>query len=298
LFDTRAVGHAGTLDPAASGVLVVAIGQATKLVSYLTTEEKRYEATVTFGTATTTLDREGDILRRAPIPDDLLAELEALAFEGPSGKRIEQPTGLAPTLLERALEIERQRREQVPPAFSAIKQQGRPAHRRARRGEEVTLAPRAVVVKAIDIVGATSESLHLSLVVSKGYYVRSLAGDLGATLNVPAYLSSLRRTASGSFTLKEALPLTAPPADLFRAIQPLAGAAARVLPVAVLSEEGIRRAGFGKLLAGEHFVTLPPTGASAWLTPAGELVAVGRSDDSHCFAVERGFSHSTSSDAM
>src|SRR5258708_33935765 len=110
LFDTRAVGHAGTLDPAASGVLVVAIGQATKLVSYLTSEEKRYDATVTFGAATTTLDREGDILRRAPLPDGLVAELDALPDERPSDERVGRPTRISPTLLERALETERKRR--------------------------------------------------------------------------------------------------------------------------------------------------------------------------------------------
>jgi tRNA pseudouridine55 synthase len=284
VFDLHAVGHAGTLDPEASGVLVVAIGQATKLAFYLTQQDKRYAATVTLGTSTTTLDREGAVVATGSIPNDLATELA----RGPLGSL---------TLLEDALDRERRRKEQVPPAFSAIKQGGRAVHKLARRGEEVILEPRAIEVKSLEITETSGDSIGLLLVVSKGYYVRALARDLGETLGVPAHLSSLRRTASGPFSLEEALPLDSSADELHRALQPVARVAARVLPVAELSAEGMRCARHGKALAAQHFSVAPPEGISAWFGPEGELVAIGRAAGEGTFAVQRGFSHSTSSAA-
>jgi tRNA pseudouridine55 synthase len=274
LLDTHAVGHAGTLDPAASGVLVVAVGQATKLANYLTQQNKSYLATVAFGVSTSTLDREGEIVDEAPL-SEALADALGLGSSSP--------------LLAHALDVERRRKAQVPPAFSAIKQGGRAVHRRARRGEEVVLAPRDVEVKSLAIVTTESSALSLSLIVSKGYYVRALARDLGETLGVPAHLSSLRRTASGPFTIDEALPLAASRDDLRRALVPLARAALRVLPRADLSEEGVRFARHGKKLAAEHFAEPPPADVAAWFGPNGELVAVGRACADDAFAVVRGF---------
>src|SRR4051812_34500973 len=195
-FDTHEVGHAGTLDPGASGVLVVAIGQATKLAFYLTQQDKRYAATVTFGTSTTTLDKEGSVVATGAIPEELAKELAQTSRDRSS-------------LLERALDKERQRKDQVPPQFSAIKQGGRSVHKLARRGEEVILEPRAIEVRSLEISATSADSIDLLLLVSKGYYVRALARDLGDALGVPAHLSWLRRTASGAFSLEEALPLDA-----------------------------------------------------------------------------------------
>ncbi len=211
---TRAVGHAGTLDPGASGVLIIAIGEATKLVAYLTVHEKQYEAWLTFGLATTTLDRDGAVVATAPLPDDLAEDLRART----SNPAARHSSCLSP--LERALDRERMRREQVPPVFSAIKQHGRPVHRLARRGEPVDLPPRPVELRSLEIVGASADSVGLVLTVSKGYFVRSLARDLGETLHVPAHLSSLRRLSSGPFTLAEAIPLFAPRQKLFQADRP------------------------------------------------------------------------------
>jgi len=283
---TRAVGHAGTLDPAASGVLVVAVGQGTKLVSYLTSQAKRYEATLTFGTSTTTLDREGEVVLAEPVPIELARELANGAWtEG--------------SLLDRALARERSRREQVPPIFSAVKQNGRAVHERARRGEHVELEPRRVEVYALEIRHAAEQeqSVDLSLSVSKGYYVRSLARDLGETLGVPAHLSALRRVASGPFTLDEALPHDAPRETLCRALEPLSKAAARVLPIGRLSAIGTERARRGQVLSPEHFDAPPDRAVSAWVDASGELIAIGRPDDVGSFVVARGFSHSTSSAA-
>jgi tRNA pseudouridine55 synthase len=284
IMGTQAVGHAGTLDPGASGVLVVAVGQATKLAFYLTRQDKRYVATITFGTSTATLDRDGAVVATGPIPQELASELARYS-------------GDTSPLLEGALEKERRRKEQMPPSFSAIKQGGHTAHKLARRGKEVILEPRAVEVKTLEITETSADSIVLSMSVSKGYYVRALARDLGETLGVPAHLSSLRRTASGPFSLEEALPLDASHDDLQRALQPVARVAARVLPTAELSEEGVRWARHGKALAPHHFSIVPPEGISAWYGPGGELVAIGRAASDGIFAVQRGFSHSTSSAA-
>jgi tRNA pseudouridine55 synthase len=297
VLGTRAVGHAGTLDPAATGVLVIAVGEATKLSPHLTADDKEYLATVSFGTSTTTLDAEGDVSAEGSIPDELAAELSRLAsidadpIDGAASLRAVQ--AWAPAFAG-ALEIERAREEQVPPAFSAIKLGGHAAHRLARRGEDVVLAPRPVAVKRIAIAGATSATVRLTLVVSKGYYVRALARDLGRTLGVPAHLASLRRVASGTFTLDEALPWSAPRADLERAMQTLEHAARRVLPASRLSEEGARHARHGKAVQERHFTEAATAELSAWFGPSGELVAIGRRAPDGGFAVERGFNYATS----
>ena len=284
VLGTRAVGHAGTLDPAATGVLVVAVGEATKLSPYLSAQTKEYRATITFGTSTTTLDAEGDVVATASIPADLDAELRALteASAGTGGE------SSAPAIA-RALHLERARQAQLPPAFSAIKTGGRAAHELARRGQEVALAPRPVAVSRMEIAETTATTLGLLLVVSKGYYVRALARDLGQTLGVPAHLSSLRRLASGNFTLEEALPWSATCAEFERALFPLERAAARVLPASRLSEDGQRRARHGQPLSETHFTDPPIPTLSAWFGPGGELVAIGRPVDGGGFTVERGF---------
>jgi tRNA pseudouridine55 synthase len=282
---TRAVGHAGTLDPAASGVLVIAIGQATKLVSYLTSQAKHYQATVAFGTSTTTLDREGQVTQTADIPVELA---RALAHWDEANARV---------LLENALRKETARNEQLPPIFSAVKQNGRAVHERARRGELVELEPRPVQAYAIDVRAVTDRSVDLVLSVSKGYYVRALARDLGETLGVPSHLSALRRIASGPFTLEEALVHDAPQEALTGALLPVARAAGRVLPIAQLTAVGTERARQGKVLAEEHFVSPPAGGFAAWVDFDGELVAIGRADEEGHFVVERGFSQPTSSSA-
>jgi tRNA pseudouridine55 synthase len=273
VLGTRAIGHAGTLDPAATGVLVIAVGEATKLSPYLTAQNKEYRATISFGTSTATLDAEGDVVAAGPIPENVMAELRAV-----TSARIGDERESGWPALARALDVERARREQLP----------------ARRGQDVPLAPRPVTVSRIEITETTPATLGLQLVVSKGYYVRALARDVGQTLGVPAHLSSLRRTASGTFTLEEALPWSSSGAELERAIMTVERAAARVLPASRLSEEGQRRAGYGQLLLDAHFVEPPVAALSAWFGRDGELVAIGRRDENGAFTVERGFGHATS----
>jgi tRNA pseudouridine55 synthase len=281
----KRVGHAGTLDPMATGLLVVLLGQGTKLAPYLSADDKQYVARVRLGASTSTLDSEGTVDAEAPVGDDLRAALDT----------VRRGAGLSP-LLARALETERARAEQVPPAFSAIKVDGRRSYADARRGQAPRLDPRPVRVLALDAIGADPEddrpTLELSLRVSKGYYVRSLARDLGAALGVPAHLDALRRTASGPFLVDESIDPAEP--ELGARILPVVDAIRRALPSVVLTPEGAARAAVGKRLGREHFTDAPPTeGPLAWLDPAGALVAIGRrrEDDEH--AVDRGFGEDT-----
>jgi len=168
----RKVGHAGTLDPRASGVLVLCLGAATRLSEYLSARDKRYQALVRFGVATTTYDSDGDVT---------------------------QTGGVVPPLdtIQQALTAFRGRIEQAPPPFSAVKIQGRKAYQLARRGEPPALAPRPVDIRRLDVIDYTPPDLALDVECSAGTYIRTLAHDLGQTLGCGAHLSALRRTASG-----------------------------------------------------------------------------------------------------
>ena len=309
---TSSIGHAGTLDPMASGVLVALVGEATKLGAYLTAHEKRYEARVVFGVATTTLDAEGKVTEEQVVPPALSEALEQLrrspsesgpplrlSSDGVDGSRSD-PNSVAfwRARLEVALEVERARVTQIPPAHSAIKVQGQKSYDRARAGEHVELEPRPVSVSQLRIdssvarppqVEASRPYLDLELVVSKGYYVRSLARDLGSTLGFPAHLSGLRRTASGPFAIADAVRMDEGVERLRAALRPLADVARVAIPPAVLTEQGAGRAKQGKRLTLEDFTT-PPTDPSlaAWFDPAGCLVAIGENVEGF-FQVRRGF---------
>jgi tRNA pseudouridine55 synthase len=292
LLRERRIGHAGTLDPLATGVLVVLVGEGTKLAPYLTAEDKRYTARVAFGAATTTLDADGEVTARADVPGALLAELRAI--EGDPGAA---PDGL---VAQRARD-ETARTSQVPPVFSAIQIGGERSHELARAGKAVELAPREVSVRALRVIaarggaaaGGDAPSLDLDVLVSKGYYVRSLARDFGERLGVPAHLAALRRTESGAFTLDHATPLDAGEDHLREAILPIAEAVRRALPGGQLTDEGARRARQGKRLtvADFHEGAAPPAaGTAAWLDGSGRLVAIGEAVGEGGFAVLRGFS--------
>ena len=284
---TSRVGHAGTLDPMASGVLVVLVGEATKLAPYLTAHDKRYGATVVLGRATDTLDAEGRTTSELELPPDVVDELTRLEAGG-------EPEGR----VARALAEEKARSSQIPPSFSAIKVDGERSYARARAGEEVELAARPVEVRELRVTCALPPrdgapgSLDLELAVSKGYYVRSLARDVGEHLGVPAHLGRLRRVLSGPFGIEHAVTLDAGAEALRAALIPLADAATLGLPIARLTPAGTERAGHGKRLTTDDF-TEPPRDASpcAWLDEAGRLVAVGtRREDE--YIVERGFCRS------
>lgn len=186
----RRVGHAGTLDPAASGVLVVGVGQATRLMGLLAMDDKSYEALVAFGSETDTEDGEGTVTATAPVPEAL--HDPAFAREALSAILGEQ--------------------DQLPPAYSAISVNGRRAYDLARAGEEVVLEPRRIRIDKAQLVGieeADELVWRCRFVVSKGTYVRSIARDLGRSLGTAAHLVGLRRTGAGSVRIEGCLPLAA-----------------------------------------------------------------------------------------
>lgn len=178
----RRAGHTGTLDPRASGVLVVLIGPAVRLSEYVSASDKRYQAILQLGTTTDTYDADGRVLSSSPVNVTEAQFEEALSkFVG---------------------EI-----EQVPPPYSAIKVQGRRAYDMARNGEEVDLAPRKIQVYNLELLEWAPPEAVIDVYCSSGTYVRSLAHDLGESLGCGAHLVGLRRTKSGRFTLRDAVPL-------------------------------------------------------------------------------------------
>lgn len=182
----KKVGHAGVLDQPATGVLPVALGDATRLIDEVMGARKRYHARVRLGRTTDTYDAAGSVTGEAP----------AAALAAVTRAQVD-------TLLDRF----RGEFAQVPPAYSSIKRQGEPAHRAARRGEEVELDPRPVVVHDLRLTAFDPPWLELELECGKGFYVRSLAHDLGALLGVGGHVETLRRTAVGVFTAETAVPL-------------------------------------------------------------------------------------------
>lgn len=176
----RKVGHAGTLDPMATGVLLICLGQATRVAEYLMASDKVYHARIRLGITTDTYDVEGQITGRAEIDDVTRAQVE---------RELELLTGTS---------------EQVPPMYSAIKRDGTPLYRLARRGETVTRKPRTIEIKSLDILEWSPPELQLAIHCSKGTYVRSLAHDLGERLGCGAHLAGLVRVASGQFHIEEA----------------------------------------------------------------------------------------------
>ncbi len=182
-------GHAGTLDPAATGVLAVCVDDAVKLQQWLADGDKAYEATVAFGAATRTEDAEGEVVARG------------------------DPSGVSADAVRAALPRFTGEIAQVPPMYSAVRIAGRRLHEAARAGEDVERAPRRVVVHAFDLVAIeppSSDGLvraRLAVRCGKGTYVRTLAADLGGVLGVPAHLAALRRTEASGFGLAGAIPL-------------------------------------------------------------------------------------------
>jgi tRNA pseudouridine55 synthase len=265
-FKTREVGHAGTLDPMATGVLVLALGEATKLVPYLTDAPKDYEALLELGRATDTLDAMGRVTEVRELDAELLMALAA-GVEHASQR------------LEAAVASELARTSQEPPAFSAIHTGGERAHAKARRGETFVLEERAVRVHRLRVVatsGAPTPSIKLSVRADKGYYVRSLGRDLARALGTVGHLTALRRVESGGFAVTEASRLDASPEALRERLLPLAAAAQRAMPAATLTELGVREARFGRRVRYDDFEGDVVTGVpSAWFDRDGRLVAVG-----------------------
>jgi tRNA pseudouridine55 synthase len=178
----RRAGHTGTLDPRASGVLVVLIGPAVRLSEYVSASDKRYLADIRLGTTTDTYDADGRVLNTLPV------EIAEEQFKD--------------TLQQFVGEI-----EQVPPPYSAVKVKGRKAYEMAREGEQVDLNPRTIQVYNLDLLDWAPPIAVVDAYCSSGTYIRSLAHDLGEQLGCGAHLVGLRRTKSGRFSLRDAIPL-------------------------------------------------------------------------------------------
>lgn len=261
LAGTRKVGHAGTLDPMATGVLVLGVGRATRLLTYVVGADKDYDATVRLGVATTTDDAEGETLAvrdaSAVTAADLAAGTAAL-------------TGAI---------------EQVPAAVSAIKVDGRRAYARVRAGEEVELAARPVTVSRFDVLATRPAvvagpdgdvpvlDVDVAVTCSSGTYVRALARDLGAALGVGGHLTALRRTRVGGYGLDVARTLeehaAQADADGTLATLPLADAARATFPVRDLDAAEVRSLGYGQAVDATG-----RDGVVAALAPDGGLVAL------------------------
>jgi tRNA pseudouridine55 synthase len=244
----RRVGHGGTLDPPATGVLVVALGRATRLLPFLPMEPKRYLAGIAFGAETDTLDASGVTTGTAPVFGiDGAAVARALAgFVGPQ--------------------------QQVPPMVSAVKLEGERLYRKARRGETVERAPRPITIHALELLAFEPGPPLATVAVtcSGGTYVRVLAADLGRALGSMAHLASLRRTAVGAFTEREARTLSE-----LEALPSLEGAL--IDPAAAMRSASVRTLSAGEAAALATGQTLGPTGVGdpvAAVGPDGRLVAV------------------------
>lgn len=249
---TRRIGHLGTLDPLATGVLPLAVREATKLVPFLAAGAKVYTGEIELGAETDTLDAEGRVLRRShdPLPDETRLRAALAGFVG---------------------EI-----EQVPPMFSAVKLGGVPLHRMAREGRDVPRASKKVRIDSLALLDYTPPRARIEVQCGAGTYVRSLAADVGNALGCGGFLASLRRTRSGPFAIADAAPVEqleawARSGELeARLIPPVNVLGLPVVRLEAADERRVRN-GNDVTLAG---VPLPPEGRVAGVSPAGELVAV------------------------
>ena len=259
LAGTRKVGHAGTLDPMATGVLVLGVNRATRLLGHLTLTEKAYDATIRLGSSTTTDDAEGEIVSTAPTGDlDHASIRSALAaFVG---------------------EI-----KQVPTAVSAIKVGGRRAYKRVREGEDVQLEARPVTIHDLQVrdLRTSGEGIDVDISVrcSSGTYIRAIARDLGADLGVGGHLTALRRTGVGPFALDEAHTLEQLAEELV------------ILPIADAARAGFPSRDLGEAQAGDvrhgRQIDADLAGLTALFAPDGEFLALYEPSDEQSHGTTR-----------
>jgi tRNA pseudouridine55 synthase len=254
----RSVGHTGTLDPRATGLLPLVMGRATRLASLLTGSDKTYEATIRLGFATTTDDADGEAL----------------------GSAVPAPT-MQSGDLDSTLDRFRGTFEQVPPAHSAKKVRGRKAYELARKDVPVALAPVTVTVRALEVLGVRDDLVRIRVTATAGFYVRALARDLGAALGCGGHLAALRRTRSGTFDVADAVPLDEAE-RLGEAVASKVIAPADALPFLTavrLTASGLARVRHGNPVGPEHlenqWVPPPSTpGPVKILDADGSLVAL------------------------
>lgn len=250
LLKVKKAGHTGTLDPMATGVLPICLGEGTKVAGFITEGDKAYEATVHLGVETDTQDAQGKVTAEAPVPP------------------------LTAALLEQTLAPFRGTFEQVPPMYSAVKVAGKRLYELARAGEEVERASRLVTVYELTLRDFSSNRLRLSVRCSKGFFVRTLAYDIGRALGCGAHLEMLRRTVSGPFVLAQALPL----AELPTLAQDKAAISRKLVPIsealAHLPSLRVSAADAARVTHGVPLEAPPMPGRIRVLAPDGALLAV------------------------
>jgi len=233
LTQQKRVGHAGTLDPMATGVLLVCLGRATRVAEYLTASDKTYRAVMRLGVETDTFDAEGQVTATHPV-------------------------NVGESALRSALEKFSGEIEQIPPMYSALKRDGKPLYKLARKGVKVERAPRRVTIHEITLRAWQSPDATIDVRCSPGTYIRSLAHDIGAALGCGAHLVALTRLASGSFTIDDAVTLE----DL-TGLQDLSGlllpldAALQNLPAITLDADQTRRIALGQVIPSSDAGPLP-----------------------------------------
>ena len=247
----RRVGHAGTLDPLASGVLLVCIGRATRLVEYLVGLDKIYETTIRLGRATTTYDAEGEVTAERPVTateTDILATLPA--FRGAIRQRV--------------------------PSYSAVKRDGKPLYERARRGETIELPERDVMIHALDLIAYEPPLLTLHVACSSGTYIRSLAHDLGELLGCGGHVIALCRTAVGRFATDQAIAVDdLTPDNVAACLLPLEATIAH-LPRVAFDGAAAVELGFGRPVPAP---TVSPLGDAAAFGPDGHFLGIVAVED-------------------
>ncbi len=250
----RRVGHAGTLDPFASGLLLLLLGSATRLSEYFLGMDKEYEATVRLGVETTTHDLDGEIVSEDGDWSGI-SESDVIAALIPLTGKVSQ----------------------VPPAYSAKKVQGVSAHRRARRGEAVELEPAEVEIYGLDLLGHDGPTVRLGVRCSSGTYVRAIARDLGRALGVGGHLTELRRTNIGPFSVSSASPIEelADQESIAAALTSPAAALGH-LPALEVGPEDAARIRHGQFLPVQHEDI--PCGSPVRILLGGDLIAVASRD--------------------
>ncbi len=257
--DIKRIGHAGTLDPMATGVLVLCLDEGTRLAEYLTAHDKEYVATVRFGVETDTYDADGQIVATADA-GHLTREMIEVALDRFRGEIL-----------------------QVPPMYSAIKQAGVRLYALARAGEEVERAPRPVTIYALELLDWSPPDAIIRVVCSVGTYIRSLGRDLGAALEVGAHLIALRRTRSGEIgdpvnweTLLEAFQARTWQRFVFNETLPL-----REIPLLMVDDAAVARLQHGQTIPAPTDQSLPDTAPIRMYNSAHRLVAIGQRQGEH-----------------
>lgn len=252
VFHTKKVGHTGTLDPSATGVLPVCIGQATRVAEYLTALDKEYIATIQFGSATDTQDAEGEIVEEAALPSLSQEEFQAVC-EGFLGEQI-----------------------QIPPMFSAVKYKGKPLYKYAREGIVIEDLPeRQIKVETIEVLSYDMKRASLRIKCSKGTYIRTLCADIAKKCGSLGHLIALERTQSGNFTLANAVDLEVlrEMANPEEVLIPMEEALAE-MPLVELDE-----AAYKKILNGMKISTDADEATIVQARFAGKIIAIGHIKD-------------------